>query len=51
MGFRARKAGVSVGWKPAPQSSRSKGISNSMQAQRTLRTLMEESLPNIRSML
>ena len=38
------------GWKPEPQSSRSKGRSSSTQVHRTLRTLMDEAFPRIFSM-
>jgi len=51
LGFSARNCAVSVALKPVPQSSRSKATSNSAQAHRTFRTLMEEALPNIRSMM
>ncbi|MNC45621.1 hypothetical protein D3C75_945970 [compost metagenome] len=51
LGFNARNSALSVGLKPAPQSSRSNATSNSAHAHRTFRTLMEEALPSIRSMV
>lgn len=51
LGFNARNSALSVALKPEPQSSRSNATSNSAQAHRTFRTLMEEALPSIRSMV
>ncbi len=51
LGLSARNASLSVAWKPVPQSSRTNGTWNSAHAHSTLRTLIDEALPSMRSML
>ncbi len=50
LGFSARNSAVSVARKPAPQSSRTKGMPISSQVHSTLRTLIDGALPRIVSM-
>ncbi len=49
LGLSAMNSTVWVDLKPDPQSSRSKGMSISAQAQSTLRTLIDDALPNTRN--
>ncbi|MNJ75507.1 hypothetical protein D3C77_726150 [compost metagenome] len=51
LGLSARKASLCVDWYPEPQSSRSNARFSSAQVHSTLRTLIDEALPNIRSIL
>jgi hypothetical protein len=49
LGFNAMNSGVCVDLNPEPQSSRSKGIPISAQAQSTFRTLIDDALPSTRN--